>query len=180
MLAVSVIILLVVSALAVIAVGPAFWGSPWHPLSRKSIDKILEFSELKEGEIFYELGSGDGRVSLSAARDYGARSTGFEIDPFKVWISRWLARRGKASDRVRFIRKNIFESDCSSADVVYLYLTHQAMDKLLPNLTKQLKPSARIVSYRFCFRGLSPDKVNAEGNLFLYRMGKGATVNAYS
>ncbi len=177
---ISVFVLVVVLVVAVIAIGPAFWGSPWHPLSRGSIKKILDFSELKAGEKFYELGSGDGRVSLSAAEDYGAKAKGFEIDPVKVWVSRWLARRAKVSENAKFFRGNFFETDCSDADVVYLYLTHQAMDRLLPQLREQLKPSARIVCYRFCFRGQAPDKINAENNLFLYRMGRGTAVNAYS
>jgi len=176
----SVFVLVAVLVLAVIAIAPAFWGSPWHPLRRQSIKKILEFSELKAGENFFELGSGDGRVSLSAVQDFGAKATGFEIDPIKVWLARWLARRANVSESAQFFRKNFFETDCSDADVVYLYLTHQAMDRLLPELKKQLKPSARIVCYRFCFRGQAPDKINADNNLFLYRMGKGNAMNAYS
>ncbi|QPJ64656.1 MAG: hypothetical protein G3M78_04320 [Candidatus Nitrohelix vancouverensis] len=176
----SIALLILVSGVALIALVPAFFGSPWHPLRKASIQRILDFSELKAGEHFYELGSGDGRVSISAARDFGAHCVGVEIDPIKVWSATWLAKRAGVAGQTRFLRQNFLNADVSQADVVYLYLTHQAMDRLLPLLEGQLKPSARIVCYRFCFAGRQADKVNADRNLFLYRMGRGSQLNAYS
>ena len=74
----------------------------------------------------------------------------------------------------------MFNFDVSEADVIYLYLTHQALDRLFPEILDSMKPSARIICYRFCIRNLEPTKVNEDKNLFLYRAGKGRTVSKYS
>ena len=102
-----------------------------------------------------------------------------EIDPIKVVIARLLARINGVSDRVQIVRGNMFDFDPGSADVLYLYLTHQAMDRLFPEILKKLKPSVRIVSYRFCLRGMTPDKVSEDKTLFLYQLDKGTKINTY-
>ena len=71
--------------LAGIVILPAFFGAPWHPLSNATIRHILEFAEVAPGDKVYDLGSGDGRILISAAKDYGAEAVGVEIDPVKVW-----------------------------------------------------------------------------------------------
>ena len=74
----------------------------------------------------------------------------------------------------------MYDLDVCEADFIYLYLTHQALDRLFPEILNQVKPSARIVCYRFCIRNMEPIKVNEDKNLFLYRMDKGRSVNEYS
>ena len=159
---------------------PAFWGSPWHPLRRKTIARILEFAEIRPGEKVYDLGSGDGRVLIAAARDHGAQGVGVDIDPLKVFFARWLARRAGVAGQVRFCRKNFFDMDVRDAQVVYVYLTHQALDKLMPRLLEQLAPTARIVSYRFCLKNRTPEKIAPGNDLFLYRLQKGNRISRYS
>ena len=175
----STLFLAVVLLIAGTVLLPAIWGSPWAPLASRRINHILQFAEIQEGETLYDLGSGDGRVLIAAARNHGALGVGIDIDPLKVWIARWLAKRAGVSEQVQFLRKNFFKVDLKEADVVYVYLTHQAMDKLLPAFTSKLKPGARVVSYRFCLRHMTPDKIDSGKNMFLYRMDKGNNVNAY-
>ncbi len=159
---------------------PVFFGAPWHPLSGKNIRKILEFAEVQTGDRFYDLGSGDGRVLIAAAKHYGADGVGVEIDPIKVWLSRWLIRRAELSERLQIFRNNVYGFDCGKADILYIYLTHQALDRLFPDLLERLKPSVKIVCYRFCIKGIAPVKVSEDKTLFLYQKGKGTKVDGYS
>jgi len=166
--------------LAAMVVVPVFFGAPWHPLSNENIRRIIKFAELQPGDTFYDLGSGDGRVLIEASSNQCLRGVGVEIDPIKVWLSRYFIIAAKLTNKIRIYRGNMFNFDVSEADVIYLYLTHQALDRLFPEILDRMKPSARIVCYRFCIRNLEPTKVNEDKNLFLYRVSKGRTVNKYS
>ena len=166
--------------LAGMVVLPVFFGAPWHPLMPFTIRRILKFIDIRPGETIFDLGCGDGRVLITAAKEYSAKGVGLEIDPIKVGLARLLAKLKKADSQVKIIRGNIFDFDPSEADIVYLYLTHQAMDKLFPEILKKLKPTVRIVSYRFCIRGMIPDKVSADKTLFLYQLAKGNEINNYT
>ena len=165
--------------LAGMVVLPIFFGAPWHPLMSHTIRRILNFVDIRPGETICDLGCGDGRVLITAAKKYSAKGVG-EIDPIKVGLARLLVKLKKVDERVSIIRGNIFDFDPSNADVVYLYLTHQAMDKLFPEILKKLKPTVRIVSYRFCIRGMTPEKVSADKTLFLYQLTKGTEINNYT
>lgn len=176
----SILVLVISIIVFSVVVFPAFFGSPWHPLLPRTIREILDFSDIKPGEKIYDLGSGDGRVLIQAARHYDAVGVGLEIDPLKVWVSRKLARMAGVSHRVRIERKNFNHFDFSDADIIYVYLTHQALDGLIPKILPYLKSSTRIVSYRFCLRGLQPSKTNNKQNLFMYRLDKGTKVDGYS
>ena len=165
--------------LAMVAIGPALFGSPWYPISLKSLRRALDFCEVQPGQHLVDLGSGDGRVLITAAKEYGLLGTGIEIDPAKVWLSQLLTRRAGIQDKVRFVRTNLFDYDYGEADILFIHLTHQAMDKLFPDILEQLKPTVKILSYKFCIRGMTPDKVNADKTLFLYTRNKGTRVDQY-
>ena len=166
--------------LATTVILPALFGSPWHPLSPRAIRRILEFSEIQTGDKIYDLGSGEGRVLITAARKFGAEGVGVEIDPLKVWVSRFLIRCAGVQDSVRIFRGNFYKFDASDADVIYVYLTHQALDRIFPEILKTLKPTVKIVSYRFCLQNMTPDKVDTRHNLYLYQLRKGGSVNRYT
>ncbi|MFQ5449474.1 MAG: SAM-dependent methyltransferase [Nitrospinaceae bacterium] len=176
----SVIVIGFFLILAGMVILPAFFGSPWHPLLPRTIRNILEFAEIKPGEKVYDLGSGDGRVLIAAAKNYGATGVGLEMDPLKVWISRRLARWSGVEGRVRIIRKNFYDFDYTDADVIYVYLTHQALDRLFPDKFRYLKPTVRIISYRFCLRRMTPTRMLPRNHLFLYRLDKGMAVDKFS
>jgi ribosomal protein L11 methylase PrmA len=168
--------LLVLAAMVIL---PIFFGAPWHPLLPGTIRRILRFADVRPGETVCDLGCGEGRVLIAAAKEFSAQSIGVEIDPLKVAMARLLARINGVGDRVQISRGNLFDFDPSEADVLYLYLTHQAMDKLFPEILTKLKPTVRIVSYRFCLRGMTPEKVSEDKTLFLYQLDKGTKINTY-
>ena len=174
------LILLFFLLLASMVIIPVFFGAPWHPLSDQNIERIIKFADLQPSETFYDLGSGDGRILIAATRDKCVQGVGVEIDPLKVWISKCFAMSANLTNKIRIYQGNMYNFDVSEADVIYLYLTHQALDRLFPEVLDRIKPSARIVCYRFCIRNLEPTKVNEDKNLFLYRMHKGRSVNQYS
>ena len=175
--------ILLISGLLVLAgmvILPIFFGAPWHPIMPETILRILRFAEVRPGETVCDLGCGEGRVLIAAAKEFSARAIGVEIDPLKVVLARLLRKINGVGDRVNIVQGNLFDFDPGSADVIYLYLTHQAMDKLFPEILKKLKPSVRIVSYRFCLRGMIPEKVSEDKTLFLYQLDKGTKINSYS
>jgi len=102
---------------------------------------------VKEGDVVYDLGSGDGALLITAAKEFGARSVGIEIDPSRVWISKimiWASGQGKS---VKIERKNFFEADITDASVVFMYLVPKTLGRLKGKLLKELKPGTRIVTF---------------------------------
>ena len=176
---ISILAIGVALLLALMVIGPALFGSPWHPISRRDLKRALDFCEVRTGERIVDLGSGDGRVLITAAKDYGLAGTGIEIDPLKVWLANLRVHFAGVSDKVTIVRASIFDYDYRDADILFIYLTHQAIDKLFPDILKQLKPDAKILCYRFCIQGMSPDKVSADKTLFLYTLNKGTRVNQF-
>ena len=180
MTALYTLILLFSLVLAAIVIIPVLFGAPWHPLSNKNIDRIIKFADPKQGETFCDIGSGDGRVLIAALRKNCLRGIGVEIDTIKVWLSKCFITAANLTDKIQIYRQNMYDFNAGEADIIYLYLTHQALDRLFPEILNRVKPSVRIVCYRFCIRNMEPIKVNEDKNLFLYRMDKGRSVNEYS
>ncbi len=176
----TTLLLVLTILLAVVVILPVFFGAPWHPTSIKQTKAMLEFCEAKPGEKLYDLGSGDGRILMVAAKHYGLKGVGLEIDPIKVGISRLLLRWMGLKGQVQIFRKNVFHFDYSDADILFIYLSHQALDRLFPAILDQLKPETRIICFRFCPRGMTPTKVNADKTIFLYQLHKGNKLNQYS
>jgi cyclopropane fatty-acyl-phospholipid synthase-like methyltransferase len=100
-------------------------------------------------DVVYDLGSGDGRTPIAAAKEHGARGVGVEFNPKLVELSRQNAEKAGVSDRVRFVNADLFETDLSEASVVTLYLLGSLNQRLLPKLRHDLKPGSRIVSHAF-------------------------------
>ena len=165
--------------LAVMVIVPALFGAPWHPISRRDLKRALDFCDAKAGERLVDLGSGDGRVLIAAAKEYDLIGTGIEIDPIKVWLANLRVRWAGVQDKVKIVQANIFDTDYGEADILFIYLTHQALDRLFPKILEQLKPNVKILCYRFCIQGMTPDKVNSDKTLFLYTMNKGTRVNQF-
>jgi len=159
--------------------------APFVPTPMAVVEKMLEIAEVKSGDVVYDLGSGDGRIVIAAARRYGVRAVGFEIDPELVRLSRENARRAGVSHLVEFRQEDILKADLSQATVVTLYLFPEANRLLRPILWRQLKPGARIVSNDFDMDDWQADKVEAvqdpaEGlfyTLYLWRMDSRPTIS---
>jgi len=123
------------------------------------VTEILRLARVGPDDVVYDLGSGDGRIVIAAARDFGARGVGIELDPALVVESAKNARREKVTERTHFLLQDIFEADISGATVVTLYLSPDLNLRLRPKLLAQLKPGARIVSHDFPIGDWPPVRV---------------------
>ena len=121
--------------------------------------EILRLAGVGPADTVYDLGSGDGRIVIAAARDFGARGVGLELDPDLVAESIRNARRAGVAERTRFVLQDIFEADVSEATVVTLYLSPDVNLRLKPKLLSQLKAGSRIVSHDFPIAGWTPERV---------------------
>ena len=138
---------------ALLVARPAAQGppslAPYLPTPQEVVDRMLQMAEVTKTDVVYDLGSGDGRLVITAAKRYGARGVGIDIDPALIAQSRANARKEGVEGLVEFRQQDALTVDLSPASVVTLYLLSGANLKLRPTLQKQLKPGARIVSHQF-------------------------------
>ncbi len=128
------------------------------PTPQDVVERMLEMAEVTEDDLLYDLGCGDGRIVVTAAKKYGCTAIGVDIDPQRVEESLENVREAGVEDLVTIKEADIFELDLSDADVIALYLLPSLNVKLIPQL-QELKPGARIVSHAFDMRGVKPDEV---------------------
>lgn len=113
------------------------------------VAEMLRLAAVRPGDMVYDLGCGDGRIVIAAARDHGARGVGIDIDPARITEANLAARIAGVTDRVRFAVQDLFQTDFSEASVVALYLYPELNAKLLPKFLAELRPGTRIVSHQF-------------------------------
>lgn len=128
------------------------------PTPQQVVDKMLEMADVRPGEILYDLGCGDGRIPVTAAKKFGIKTWGFDINPVRVKESLENVKKNDVGKLVTIKLQDIFELDLSKADVITLYLLPQLNVKLIPQLDK-LKPGCRIVSHDFDMAGVRPKKM---------------------
>lgn len=166
-LSVAGLIIVVIASASIMA--PQITGAPWVPTSQVLVSKALKMAELKPDELLYDLGSGDGRIAIAAARDFGARAVGVEIDLFRVLYSRFRIARLGLRDRVKIVRGNFFKTNLSSADVVVLYLVQHTNNLLQRKLETELtKPNCRVVSVVWKFEGWELIRADEKEMIYLY------------
>ena len=119
------------------------------PTPEETVKEMLRLARLKPGDVLYDLGSGDGRIPIAAARDYGVRAVGIEIDAKLVAEAQEAARAAGVSDRVAFRQEDLFRADFREATVVTLYLSDRLNVLLRPKLLRELRPGTRIISHDF-------------------------------
>ncbi|HAX79538.1 MAG TPA: SAM-dependent methyltransferase [Cyanobacteria bacterium UBA11372] len=129
------------------------------PTPQVVVDKMLEMAKVGKNDVLYDLGSGDGRIVITAAEKFGTKGTGIEIDPKLVKQATTNAEKAKVSDRVQFLEQDLFQTDISSATVVTLYLLPELNLRLRPTLLRTLKPGTRIVSHDFDMGIWKPERV---------------------
>lgn len=129
------------------------------PTPIEVVDRMLEIAQVTRDDVVYDLGSGDGRIVIKAAKKYGARGVGIEIDPKLVKQSRAKAKEDGVSHLVEFRVQDAMKVDVSKATVVTLYLTSELNSKLRPILEEQLSPGARVVSHDHETKSWTPDKI---------------------
>jgi len=128
------------------------------PTPQEVVDKMLELANVKKDDLVYDLGCGDGRIVVTAAKKFGCKAIGFDIDPERVKESRANVQQNNVGDLVTIKQEDIFVQDLSKANVVTLYLLPSLNVKLIPQLEK-LKPGSRIVSHDFDMQGMiKPDQ----------------------
>jgi ribosomal protein L11 methylase PrmA len=162
------IILFIIGLLWVLV--PAMYGLPSRPTHPDRIRKALQMANLKAGETLYDLGSGDGRVLVMAAKEFGAKAVGIEIGPMQRLVSRVAAMNNGVNERVRIEAGNFYKSDVKDADVVFLYATSTEVAKLASHVEKQMKPGSRVVSISADFPEWEPNNFDEEKLIFVYQM----------
>ncbi|OKH43574.1 SAM-dependent methyltransferase [Calothrix sp. HK-06] len=139
------------------------------PTPPEVVDKMLSMAKVGKNDILFDLGSGDGRIPITAAKRFGTRGTGIDIDPERIKEANANAKKEGVSDKVTFLQQDLFKSDFSKATVVTLYLLPELNVKLRPQLFKQLKPGTRIVSHAFDMGDWKPEQTaNVNGRTVYY------------
>ncbi len=178
--------LLVVLLLATLSVpAAAQWDDDWHmgdvpfvPTPEVVVEAMLDLAGVTSEDVVYDLGCGDGRIVIAAAKKYGARGVGIDLNPTRVEEAHNNARAAGVEDRVKFVEGDLFKAEIAPATVVTLYLLSTVNNKLKPRLLNELKPGTRVVSHRFSMDGWEPDKqTSADGRpLYLWTIPERAKV----
>lgn len=142
---------------------------PYVPTPEPVVAEMLRIANVNENDVIYDLGSGDGRIVITAAQKYGARGVGVDIDPELVQRANQNARQAGVDDRVQFVQQDLFETDISEASVVTLYLLPEVNLRLRPKLLEELRPGTRIVSHAFDMGDWQPEQVvQVNGRMIYY------------
>jgi cyclopropane fatty-acyl-phospholipid synthase-like methyltransferase len=132
------------------------------PTPQRVVDAMLALARVTRDDIVYDLGSGDGRIPITAAQQYGARGVGIEIDRFYLRDAYDNLRKAGVEDRVAFLNQDLFASDISAATVIAIFLLPQVNLRLLPKLKRELRPGTRIVSHQYHFGDAWPPEAVQE------------------
>ncbi len=152
--------------------------APYVPTPPEVVERMLEMAAVNSDDTVYDLGSGDGRIIIAAARKFGARAVGIELDEDLAKQTRGRVRELNIHNRVRVVQGNLLEVDLSPASVVTVYLLTSSNMKLRPRLEQSLKPGSRVVSHDFQIMGWTPVKTGSVGGqgrshtIYLYQVGK--------
>ncbi|MBD2337116.1 class I SAM-dependent methyltransferase [Calothrix sp. FACHB-156] len=141
---------------------------PYVPTPQPVVDAMLKLAKVNSNDLIYDLGSGDGRIPITAAQKYGARGVGIDIDPQRVQEAKQNLQSAKVGDRVEFRQQDLFQTDLSKASVVTLYLLPDINLKLRPKLLQELKPGTRIVSHAFDMGDWKPQQVQEVDGKTIY------------
>ena len=175
--------LVLMVAMVVLTAGPAIAGQAapaqqtptrtpdviFVPTPPEVVEAMLKMAKVGANDVIYDLGSGDGRIPIAAAKTYGARGIGIDIDPQRIKEANANAQAAGVTDKVRFLNQDLFETNISEATVVTLYLLPSLNQKLLPKLNRELKPGTRIVSHAFDMGDAKPLQTeNVNGRTIYY------------
>lgn len=130
---------------------------PYVPTDQKVVDAMLDLAGIKEGDVHYDLGCGDGRIVISAAKR-GAIATGIDLNPIRIKEAKENAENAGLADKVTFVEGNLFDFDFSKADVLTLYLLPSVNQKLRPVILQELKPGTKVVSHAFDMGDWEPEQ----------------------
>jgi ribosomal protein L11 methylase PrmA len=154
----SVLMALPLGAAAQEAAAPRRPDVIYVPTPEEVVEAMLQVAKVTKTDVVYDLGTGDGRIPVTAAKKYGARGVGIDIDPQRIKDANENVARSGVGDKVRIIQGDLFEANISEATVVTLYLLPSLNQKLMPKLMKELKPGTRIVSHAFDMGEWKPEQ----------------------
>lgn len=167
----SALLVIIVFLLLILSM---FWppDSPWAPwwrTNKKVARAMCRLAKVDKDDIVYDLGSGTGTALIVAAREFGAKGVGIEIDPLRAFISTLVLHSAKVKDKIIIKRKNFFNEDLSPATIIFVYLVPRVLEKLKPKFLKELEPETLIISYRYkiSLPLLHYDKKN---DIYLYKI----------
>jgi SAM-dependent methyltransferase len=143
------------------------------PTPHETVEAMLALAEVKPGDVLYDLGSGDGRIPIAAAKKFGVRGVGIDINPQRIAEANANAKAAGVTQLVQFRNEDLFQADFREASVVTLYLLTSLNEKLRPKLLAELKPGTRIVSHSFDMPGWEPEQTVNVGNgstIYLWRV----------
>lgn len=146
-------------------------GAGFEPTSRKRVLKMLEMARVDSNDQVYDLGSGDGRIVIEAARKFRAQAIGIEVDPLRFIWSKMMVWLLGLQKQVSIMWGNFFQKDISKATVVTLFLSEKANNNLKQKLLMELQPGTRIVSYYWRFKGWRPVQADEKERIYLYIVG---------
>jgi precorrin-6B methylase 2 len=166
---IQLVIVLVIATLTWL-IYPSFIGAVYVPTPMKNVHRMLEIAKVGPNDILYDMGSGDGRIIITAAIDYGARAIGIEADPIRVAYTRWKIARKNLQDRVKVIRKNFYNVKLTDATIITVYQGTEINKKLAKKFEGELAPGSRVVSYFFRFEEWTPISVDEKNEVYLYKV----------
>jgi tRNA G37 N-methylase Trm5 len=150
---------------------------PYVPTPQEVVERMLELAQVKKGDVVYDLGSGDGRIVVTAAKKYGVKAIGFEIDPQRIKESHENIKKAGVGHLVEIRQQDIRTVDLSPANVLTMYLLPEVNLMIRPNIWKQMKPGSRIVSHDFDMAEWTPlktehikDASNWDHTLYLWHV----------
>lgn len=153
-----------------------FWppDSPWAPwwkTNKKTARAVCKLAEISSKDIIYELGSGDGTFLCIAAKEFGAKGVGIEIDPLRYLFSKVRFKMNGLDKKIKIIRKNFYDVNLSQASVIFAYLVPKALERLRPKFLRELKKGTLLVSFRYKINlpFVTYDKTN---DVYLYKINK--------
>ena len=167
LIAIGLNLLIFIIALLWILV-PAFYGLPSKPTKPDRIRKALQLADLQADEVLYDLGAGDGRVLLIAAKEFGAKTVGIEVGPIQCALIWLKAAASGLGNKIQIKWGNFYKTDLSQADVVFIYATSKEVLRLAPYLEKQLKAGSRVISISADFPEWEPSQFDDDGLIFIY------------
>lgn len=153
---------MVCAALFVVAAQPQQFDDnldvPYVPSPNDVVAGMLKLAGVNKGDFLIDLGCGDGRIVVAAAKEFGARGVGYDLNPERIKEAKENAAKAGVSERTEFVEKNLFDADIKRATVVTLYLLPGVNEKLKPRLLAELKPGTRVVSHSFDMGDWKPTK----------------------
>jgi precorrin-6B methylase 2 len=141
---------------------------PYVPTTEEVVEVMMRLGEVDKNDVVYDLGSGDGRLPITAAKKHGARGLGVDIDPNRVREARENAKAAGVEDKVKFVQGDLFQTDIGEATVVTLYLLPSVNLKLRPKLLSELKPGTKVVSHNYDMGDWKPEQTVNVGNHVVY------------